>query len=86
MGLAKGFTDASAGIPTFTYGYNGIVGRPKKVSQLYADVLDHSVDIIYYRYDLYYPQFEAFSEKIPVIEEQVPYFPPVMGSKALCSP
>ena len=39
-GMAEFFTDASAGIPTFIYEYNGIIERLKKVSRLYTDVLN----------------------------------------------
>ena len=68
-GLARFFTDASAGIPTFVYEYVGGVDRLKKVSQLYASVLDYSVDIIYYRYDIYYPPFEELARRAPVVME-----------------
>jgi hypothetical protein len=68
-GLSKSFHDASAGIPTFVFEYRGIAERLRKLSRLYAQVINYSVNIVYYRYDLYHPAFEEFAKKIPVIVE-----------------
>ena len=68
-GFSGQFHDAADEIPTFIFEYRGIAERLRKVSRLYAQVIDSSVNIVYHRYDLYYPSFHAFAKKIPVIME-----------------
>ncbi len=68
-GLAKSFIDRAAGIPTFVYEYEGIAKRSRRLSQLFASVVDYLPSIVYYRYDLYHPAFRHLSKKIPVFVE-----------------